>query len=356
MKNKELVIVIPAYEPNHLLVDLIFKLNQYFDDCQILVVNDGSTHADNVFTQISSHKNVTIINHEINKGKGAALKTAFKYIKEQDNKHQVIVTADADGQHKPEDIFKVASYYQQVSSGVVLGSRKFEDKVPFRSRFGNEATKFLYRLCNRKSLHDNQTGLRAFGSDLLEFMIEIPGDRYEYEMNMLMECSRQEVKINEVSIATVYINNNESSHFHPVRDFLKICRNILKYAIPSIITIIIDIMVFLLAISLLSKINMDLYIKLILACFISCSVSIVINFFINRTGMLYGNKYLFKNKKSKTKYFLISFASVMVNTLTVLGMFLLIKDLESAKFVGETNYVALILLGNYILAPKAKFN
>ena len=71
--------------------------------------------------------------------------------------------------------------------------------------------------------------------------------------------------------------------------------------------------------------------------------------------MLYGNKYLFKNKKSKTKYFLISFASVMVNTLTVLGMFLLIKDLESAKFVGETNYVALILLGNYILTPKAKF-
>lgn len=354
MDLNELIIVIPAYEPNNLLIDLIYKLNQYFNDAKILIVNDGSTKSDDIFNQIKDNKTITIINHEVNKGKGAALKTAFKYISEMDDNHHIIVTADADGQHKPEDIFKVASYYEQIKNGVVLGSRKFEDKVPFRSRFGNEVTKVLYRLCNRKALHDNQTGLRAFGSELLQFMIDIPGDRYEYEMNMLMECSRQDIEISEVKIATVYINNNESSHFNPVRDFLKICKNILKYAIPSFLTIVIDILIFLLMIFMLKDVSWSGYVKLIIACFVSCSVSILINFIINKNGLLFGNKYLFKNNKAKSKYLLISLGSVALNTLTVLGMFLLVKDLENAKIFGETNVIALVLLGNYVLTPKAK--
>ena len=221
MDNGELVIVIPAYEPNQLMLDLLEKLNQYFESCKIVIVNDGSKTADETFKKAAMYENVTILNHLVNKGKGAALKTAFKYISSMDDKNHIIVTADADGQHRPEDIFKVASYYQEIQDGVVLGSRQFDGKVPLRSRFGNDATKFLYRLFNNKKLHDNQTGLRAFGSDLIPFMVNVQGDRYEYEMNMLMECAVQSINISEVGIQTVYINNNESSHFNPVRDFLK---------------------------------------------------------------------------------------------------------------------------------------
>ena len=201
----ELVIVIPAYEPNKLMLDLIEKLNQYFDDCQIVIVNDGSKKADDIFLSASKVNNVNIINHLENKGKGAALKTAYKYIKDMDNSNHIIVTADADGQHKPEDIYKVANKYKQLQNGVVLGCRQFENEVPFRSRFGNDVTRILYRLFNNKVISDNQTGLRAFGSDLLQFMIDISGDRYEYEMNVLVECSRQDITISEVKIATVYI-------------------------------------------------------------------------------------------------------------------------------------------------------
>lgn len=356
MEKDELIIVIPAYEPNNLLVDLIQKLNQYFSDVKILVVNDGSsTNSLNIFNTIGKYDNVIVINHLENKGKGASLKTAFKYIMDMDENYHIIVTADADGQHKPEDIFKVVSYYEQIKIGVVLGSRTFQNKVPLRSRFGNDVTKFLYRLFNRKALNDNQTGLRAFGSELLPFMLSVEGDRYEYEMNMLMECARQEIILNEVKISTVYINNNESSHFRPVRDFLKICKNIFKYSIVAIITLLIDIIVFLIMINILKESNIEGYLKLLISCFVSFSVSILINYILNSFGILYGNKYIFKNKKTRFKYMMLSFASLLVNTLTVLGMFFLIKDLENAKIFGETNFIAIALIGNYILAPKAKF-
>ena len=158
MESKKLVIVIPAYEPNQLMLDLLVKLNDFFNDFKIVIVNDGSKTADETFKVAMNYPNVMILNHLVNKGKGAALKTAFKYIASLEKKDRVIVTADADGQHKPEDIFKVTKYYEEINEGIVLGSRKFDGKVPFRSRFGNDATKFLYRLCNNKKLYDNQTG------------------------------------------------------------------------------------------------------------------------------------------------------------------------------------------------------
>lgn len=356
MKNNELIIVIPAYEPNKLMLDLLYDLNQNFSDFSIIIVNDGSKTADETFKQALKYDNVTILNHLVNKGKGAALKTAFKYIESLDYKDKIIVTADADGQHRPKDIFKVASYYKKVKNGVVLGSRQFDGKVPLRSRFGNDATKFLYRMFNNKKLHDNQTGLRAFGCDLIPFMLSIEGDRYEYEMNMLMECAKKGVDINEVKIETVYINNNESSHFNPIKDFLKICKNIVKYAVPAILTILADILVFIQVFLILKNVNVDVKTNILISSFVGCLTSYFVYLIISLNGVFHGNKSIFNTKKRKLKYIFLGGLAVLSNTITVSLFYVLFEKVGLAKTLTETAFIVVFLLTNYLFVPKVKLN
>ena len=354
MGSKELFIVIPAYEPNHLMIDLLYKLNEYFTACNIVVVNDGSKRegVDKIFATAKTIDNVTILNHLVNKGKGAALKTAFKYIASLEEKDRVIVTADADGQHKPEDIFKVANYFEEINDGIVLGSRQFDGKVPFRSRFGNDATKFIYRLCNNKKLYDNQTGLRAFGSELLPFMIEVNGDRYEYEMNMLMECANKQVTISEVGIETVYINNNESSHFNPVRDFLKICKHMLKYSIPALFTLIVDIVAFIQVFVFYKYFEVDATTNLFISGFAGYLVSFVVHMLLTSQGVLYGNKNIFENPIRKRKYVLGGLLAVIINTGLIIGSYYLVNNVAVAKLIADAVFVVSYLLFNYFIVPK----
>ncbi|MGN1103378.1 MAG: glycosyltransferase family 2 protein, partial [Candidatus Coproplasma sp.] len=202
--KKDIVVVIPAYEPNQSLLQVLDGVTSTLSGCSIVLVDDGSTGSKDIFERAEGYKNLTLIRHPHNKGKGAALKTAFAYLKEQGG-DKIIVTADADGQHKPEDIQKVANTYIETGEGLVLGSRKFEGKIPFKSTFGNVVARGLLRLCNHRHLHDTQTGLRAFGSELLPFMLSIGGNKYEYEMNVLVRCVRCDVPIRETAIATIYI-------------------------------------------------------------------------------------------------------------------------------------------------------
>lgn len=355
MEKGKLVIVIPAYEPNKLMLDLLVKLNEYFKDFKIVIVNDGSKTADETFKVAMQYPNVTILNHLVNKGKGAALKTAFKYIKQLQGDH-IIVTADADGQHKPEDIFKVASYYNQIKEGLVLGSRQFDGKVPFRSRFGNDATKFLYRLCNNKKLYDNQTGLRAFGSEMLDFMISVEGERYEYEMNMLMECANRQVTISEVAIETVYINNNESSHFNPVKDFLKICKHMLKYAIPAFITVLSEVLIFVQLFLVFDYSGIDTLLNLIISSIFSNASAFIVHAIVSKYGIYYGNSYIFKNKRLKTKYGLLGTLAVLCNVATTIGFYFLFDNVFLAKLVVELLFIFGVLLVNYFLVPKTKLH
>ena len=354
MALNELIVVIPAYEPNNLMLDLIEKLNQYFESCKILIVNDGSTKADHIFAKAKEVENVILVEHEVNKGKGEALKTAYKHIQSMEDSHYIIVTADADGQHRPEDIFKVASYYDEIKKGVVLGSRQFENEVPFRSRFGNDTTRFLYRLINNKIITDNQTGLRAFGSELLSFMIDIDGSRYEYEMNVLVECSRQDVLISEVKIATVYINNNESSHFRPFRDFYRICKNMFKYVLPTLITIIINLIIFIGMIFMFKNTSLDVKYSVLISGITSCCISSIFNMTMHYFGLFYGNKYLLKLKVKRRKYLALGALSVVASSLTVFALFLLVDNAFGAKGISDATLIIITLLANYFIVPKAK--
>ena len=131
---------------------------------------------------------------------------------------------------KPEDIVKINDYLLQ-NGGFVIGSRAFVGDVPLRSRFGNTVTRGVYHLVSGVKVQDTQTGLRGFDRSLLEWLLLIPGDRYEYEMNMLMSAARDGIEIGEVPIETVYEGKNESSHFRPLHDSVKIYKEIFRFAI-----------------------------------------------------------------------------------------------------------------------------
>lgn len=300
MEAKELIIVIPAYEPDGLLVELIDKLNQYFTMHKMIVVDDGSVNKD-AFLEIREKENVILLSHTKNRGKGAALKTALAYIK-QEGGNPVVVTADSDGQHSPEDIYRVYQFYKKYNRGIVLGSRKFDVKVPLRSAFGNNATRFLLRLCNGVKLNDTQTGLRAFGMDVLPLLLEIPKDRYEFEMTMLVLARRRGIDIHEIAIETIYINDNKASHFRPVRDFLRICNVILKYTLPVWITLAIYVLSFIYLNVQFHGIDSVLSYAYISALIGAAIFALCINICLNGLDILYGNPYLLKNYKKRRYY------------------------------------------------------
>lgn len=223
----ETVVLIPAYKPDEKLIHTLQKLSE--QQFRMLVVDDGSgSDYDAVFIEAARYARV--IRYAVNRGKGGALKQGIRCIRKCFPDAAYVITADADGQHKPEDISKINDYLLQ-NGGFVIGSRAFIGEVPLRSRFGNTVTRGVYHLVSGVKVQDTQTGLRGFDRSLLEWLLSIPGERYEYEMNVLMSAARDKIQIGEVPIETVYEGKNESSHFRPIHDSVKIYKEIFRFAI-----------------------------------------------------------------------------------------------------------------------------
>lgn len=235
MKRNDVIVLIPAYKPDEKLLKLLDKL--FAEEYSVLIVNDGSgKEYDEIFNSIT---NATILSHPQNKGKGAALKTGISYIKENTD-YKYIITADADGQHTPEDIGKLADFLISSDEKFVIGSRKFTGNVPIKSKYGNKLTIGAYALASGVKIGDTQTGLRGFSKELFDELCQLDGDRYEYEINVLLHVAKRKIKINEIEIETIYIDENASSHFHPFRDSAKIYSCILKYCAAAIVSFVVD--------------------------------------------------------------------------------------------------------------------
>lgn len=215
-------VVIPALNPTRELINYIYDLLKY-GVSQIVVVNDGSLESCNpIFHQIQSIQNCTVLIHERNRGKGRALKTAFEYVLKQQNVHGV-VTADADGQHSVADVIRMAKKLNDIQDAILLGVRDFDQNhVPARSYLGNKITSFLFHVLFKIKLPDTQTGLRGIPITLLPSLLSLEGERYEYEMNMLIAAAKRKIPIKQIPIQTIYIHKNKSSYYHPIKDSLKI--------------------------------------------------------------------------------------------------------------------------------------
>ena len=273
-------ILIPAYKPDDKLVALTDQLLTH-DDLKLVVVDDGSGEAFRpVFEAL--YKRVTLISYPDNKGKGGALKTGIRYIMDHMPECERLVTADADGQHRYADIRRVLDKSEEMPGALVLGSRAFDGDVPLRSRFGNAMTRQVFAIASGVKVRDTQTGLRGFDRDGMRLFVDVPGDRYEYEINMLLTAARAEMPIYEVTIETVYLNDNESSHFNPLKDSLRIYACILKFACSSLICFGIDYVLF----QLLRTFIPLTWVSNLLARIVSASV----NFTLNKKLVFKGNE------------------------------------------------------------------
>ena len=250
---KHTAVVIPAYKPDDRLPPYVDALKTAGVG-KIVIVDDGSgKDYQPLFASIPQDEAVHIISYEPNAGKGVALKRGMEYVLNECVDQLYVVTADSDGQHTVTDVLRMVDALHENDEGLLLGSRDFSKNnknVPWKSRFGNRTTSVVFKLFYGQWVTDTQTGLRGFERSLLPSMLAVRGERYEYEMNMLIDCAQQKTPMRALPIETVYENNNEGSHFRPFQDSMRIYAVILgsffKFIGTALLSWVVDYTLFVL--------------------------------------------------------------------------------------------------------------
>lgn len=305
-------VIIPAFNPDEdLFLKFVNEVTKNFS--KIIVVNDGSKEEyKETFTKIQElHNEIQILKHNVNLGKGRALKTAFNHVLNNYQDCIGIVAADCDGQHGITDVINCAQVLQNNSSALILGVRDFSKKnVPFKSRYGNKLTKGIFKLFIGLNIKDTQTGLRAMSTKLMKVFMNTKGERYEYETNMLIECKQNNIPIIQVPIMTIYIQQNQTSKFNPLKDSISIYKLFAKYIISSVSSFILDIILFNIFLVILNKYGIAN--KIIIATIIARIISSLYNFKIN-AKMVFRNI----NNKSLIRYAILVLFQMLVSALGV---------------------------------------
>ncbi|MFV0465397.1 MAG: glycosyltransferase [Lachnospiraceae bacterium] len=326
------IAIIPAYDPDEKLLHLVEEL-LFGNVNEIIVVNDGShMETEHIFELLKGQ--ATILSHEKNMGKGMALKTAMLYIKESFPECRNIVMLDADGQHVPKDAFRLLAKLEMGNDDMVLGCRSFSKAIPFKSRAGNLITKQVFGLLSGMTISDTQTGLRAFRSSLIPSLLEIKGERYEYELNMLFVLVKQKIKIGEVVIETIYHDaDNSCSHFRAVKDSFRIYGNLLLFSGASFLSFLVDYILFFPMVALAGFLGLSSAVALIAGNIGARLLSAAFNYHLNST-------YVFKQKsnrlRSAMQYTALAGVILVLNTslLYILNTILLVPE-GYAKLITE---------------------
>lgn len=291
-----IVIVIPSLEPDNKLINLVSSIQQYNSYWSVVVVNDGSSEKySSIYDTIENEYQCVVLKHSVNKGKGAAIKTAINDILKNKPDVRYVITIDSDGQHTMEDMIKCIEAAKKNPDSLVFGVREFNKDVPFRSKFGNILTRNIVRMITGIKLSDTQTGLRVIPVKFLETLLLIPGDRFEYETNMILESKKNKWEIYSQPIETVYLEHNDSSHFRVIKDSIAIYSTFLKYSISSVLSFLIDILSYALLINFFSGLSLDV---IFISSIIARILSSLFNYFVNRNIVF--NK---DAKRSFLKYF-----------------------------------------------------
>jgi glycosyltransferase involved in cell wall biosynthesis len=240
-------VIVPAYRPEESLLNLIDALSEKSISA-IVLVDDGSGPAyREIFRRAAEFEKVRLVRHAVNLGKGAALKTGINYALCTFPELQGVITADADGQHHPDDIEQVADKLAAEPDRIVLGTRSFGGDVPLRSRVGNVVTRIVMGALVGQHVSDTQTGLRGIPAALLPHLLRLEANGYDFELDMLIAVRQQAIRIAEVPIRTIYEPGNRTSHFNPLIDSMKIYFVLLRFSSVSLMAAALDTLVFYLA-------------------------------------------------------------------------------------------------------------
>lgn len=316
---EDIFLIIPSLEPDEKLSTYIKALKSA-NIQNIIVVNDGSDVSYDAFFEQAKQDGCLVLEHTQNKGKGAALKTAYSYIKEHEPACKYIVTADSDGQHAVKDVLACIKAVKEKKNALVLGSRNFDlPHVPFKSRFGNKLTSVLFKLFYGQYVQDTQTGLRAFSIDYLDDMLQVEGNRFEYEMKVLIDFAKKKYPFEKVEIETIYDNKNAGTHFHPIKDSFKIYRVIFpkafKFLLVSALTTLLDYLLFLSLFWLQITMHVSDTLSIDIASFTARFLSSLCNFLLNKNFVFnMENRESSKIGSSMIKYLILAIAIIVTSS------------------------------------------
>ncbi len=361
-------VIVPSLNPDEKLKNTINSLLEVgFSD--IVCVNDGSREDCLCYFPTPS-ENITLLKHEVNRGKGAALKTAFQYILTNRPNSIGAITVDGDGQHAANDVLNCAIEMVEKNNKIILGCRDFsKDNVPSRSRVGNRITSGVFKILCGMKISDTQTGLRAFPSAYYKDMLNVAGDRFEYETNMLLEMKARKIPYGEVKIETVYIEENKTSHFRPFRDSYRIYSLIFKftfgqffkYILGSALSVVLDYAIMYLLLLLLAKqFDIDFEVKTTsaaVATFVSCVIARIFSSIVNYT---FNRKTVFPSdmpvKKSIVRYYCLAIPVLLISA-TVTSLLENLSFIDSAFLIVVLKFIIdmALFVANYFIQKKWVF-
>ena len=330
------IALIPSYEPDEKIIKVLKELKN--SNFEIVIVNDGSDKSyDKYFDECKNYG--TLLSYDINCGKGFALKTGLRYIK--DNFDDVIVvTMDSDGQHTVKDALELCKLVND-DNLIYLGKRLRGNKTPLRSKVGNSISKCFFKITTGVCVYDTQTGLRAFSSKLIPFMLNVNGDRFDYEMNVLLEATKNRIGLKEKEIETIYEDNNSGSHFKTIRDSYLIYKQVFKFCALSLISFIIDFLLYL----LLNIITGNINISNIVARVVSANV----NYGLNKNLVFEDSKMI---NKTIFKYYLLALIIIIINTIL---LNILVKGLFVNKYIAKIIVEVVLFIINWIIQKRYVF-
>ncbi|MDR2909232.1 MAG: bifunctional glycosyltransferase family 2/GtrA family protein [Oscillospiraceae bacterium] len=304
--------IVPSLNPDEHMCEVVRELAA--EGLRVFVVDDGSGPAyAPFFAEAAAIPGCSVLRHDENKGKGRALKTAFAAFLDECPDWLGVVTADADGQHAREDVMACARALLKNPDALIIGGRNFSQQdVPLRSMLGNRITSGVFRFLCGIEVTDTQTGLRAIPREFCRILKKVPGERYEFETNMLLEAGKHHIPIVEVPISTVYIQGNASSHFNPLKDSIRIYGLILKFLSASLISFFIDIALF----ALLNRLlwGMDVSLRILASTAGARVCSSLVNFFMNRSFVFSSERRL---GSSMGRYYLLCACQLLFSFLGV---------------------------------------
>ncbi len=314
-------VIIPTYNPTERIISVVEGLKaKGFGD--IVIINDGSRpDCAPVFERLREIPECVVLTHDVNRGKGRGLKTGFTYVMENYGGCDGVVTTDDDGQHLPEDIFRCAKRMCETKTAV-LGARDFSGgNVPPKSRFGNNMTRFVFRFLCGIRITDTQTGLRAIPMEYLKYFVQVSGERFEYETNMLLEMKRLSLPFSEEPITTVYSDNNRATHFSPFRDSIKIYAVILKFMLSSLGCSALDILLFtVLNLCLAAPFGDNESARVFTATAGARIASSAVNYVVNKHRVFCSQQPL---KRTIARYYILCAAQLLASFLLVNGLSML---------------------------------
>lgn len=310
-------------------------------DYDIIIINDGSAPTYKPLFEKAVELGCKLLSHDSNRGKGAALKTAFTYLLET-NTTDGFICADCDGQHAFHDIRQLAELLPKYPSSILLGCRKFIGKVPLKSKFGNSITRFVFSLITGNKISDTQTGLRGYSPKLLPWLVKLEGDRYEFEMKQLLEAKKGGYSLECIPIDTIYENDNKGSHFHPIRDSIRIYIPILKFSLSSISCGLLDFIL----LFILKYITENLLVSVMTAR----AISSLCNYLLNK-HLVFRSKERRKTS-SLLQYYLLAVVILVCNYLLLAFMN---ETLGLSLFVGKLLTEAILFIFSYTIQHKIIF-